>query len=223
MLDDPSLQGEELVRNLDEIALVNRRLGGNAIVLSGIEKLIEDKDLSAGLHIADLGCGSGDLPRLIVQWCRKRNIPVIVTAVDIHPYVLAYAKQLSADYPEIEYVAGDILAPGFWEQQFDVVTMSLFLHHFKDAQAEAILQAAHCSSRLGIVVNDLHRSAWAYYLFKLFIFVAGASKITRHDGLVSILRAFGRKELEKLVQDAKCKKYTIRWKWAFRWQLITMK
>jgi len=223
MLDDPSLSGGELERNLEEIALVNRRLGGNDTVLSGVHDLLKGKDVSGGVRFADLGCGSGDLPRLLVRWCRKRNIAVQVTAVDIHPSVIGYARKLSGDYPEITYVCADIFSPEFLSREFDIVTMSLFLHHFPEERIGAIIGNTYRQARWGVVVNDLHRSRRAYYLFKLFTFVTAASAITKHDGLVSILRAFRKAELLKQARLPEGSSYTIRWRWAFRWQLVIRK
>ena len=73
-------------------------------------------------------------------------------------------------------------------------------------------------SRLGVVVNDLHRNKLAYYLFSI-ISVFFNNRIVRNDGLVSILRAFKRSELENFAKKLKIKS-DIRWRWAFRFQWI---
>ena len=75
----------------------------------------------------------------------------------------------------------------------------------------------------GIVVNDLQRSKLAYRLFQMLIFIFRLEKMTANDGLISILRGFKRKDLEKFSKDLGLKKYSIKWKWAFRYQWIIEK
>ena len=41
IMDDLSMSGELLLKTLDQIASINKWLGGNAITLSGIKKLLK--------------------------------------------------------------------------------------------------------------------------------------------------------------------------------------
>ena len=75
----------------------------------------------------------------------------------------------------------------------------------------------------GIVVNDLQRSKLAYRLFQAIIFIFRLEKMTAEDGLISILRGFKREDLEKFSTELGLKKYSIKWKWAFRYQWIITK
>ena len=47
--------------------------------------------------------------------------------------------------------------------------------------------------------------------------------MSREDGLVSILRGFKKQELIQFSEKLNFKKYTIHWKWAFRYQWIIQK
>jgi hypothetical protein len=75
----------------------------------------------------------------------------------------------------------------------------------------------------GIIVNDLHRSKLAYRLFQMIIFIFKLKKMTAEDGLISILRGFKREDLEKYSRELQLKNYSIKWKWAFRYQWIIEK
>jgi hypothetical protein len=44
--------------------------------------------------------------------------------------------------------------------------------------------------------------------------------MVKYDSRLSVLKAFKRKELEQILQNAGISDYTIRWKWAFRYQII---
>jgi hypothetical protein len=99
----------------------------------------------------------------------------------------------------------------------------LTLNHFKDEDIERLMSIFYHNTSIGIVINDLQRSAVAYYLFKALCAVFGLNKMSRDDGLVSILRGFKKSELQRFSEKLNFKKYSIRWKWAFRFQWIINK
>ena len=75
-----------------------------------------------------------------------------------------------------------------------MVLATLFLHHFKEAQLVSFLENTLKQTRIGIIVNDLHRHKLAYYLFILLsLFIK--NKMITEDGLTSVLRGFKRKDL----------------------------
>lgn len=49
-------------------------LGGNEVTLNGMSQLLEEARTSKTLHIADLGCGSGDTLKLIRKLLNKRKL-----------------------------------------------------------------------------------------------------------------------------------------------------
>ena len=98
---------------------------------------------------------------------------------------------------------------------------TLFLHHFKEEQLASFLKKSIQQSKIGIVVNDLHRHKMAYYLFlALSIFIK--NKMIIEDGLTSVLRGFKRKDFEKMAEKI-TRQSTISWKWAFRFLWILKK
>jgi 2-polyprenyl-3-methyl-5-hydroxy-6-metoxy-1,4-benzoquinol methylase len=223
IIDDTTLSGHELIKTLEDVARVNRWFGGEKTLISGIQPLLERHQFSRPVEIVDLGCGSGDLPRAIVRWCRKRNISVSVTAVDLNSFFIRYAESQSKDFPEIRFETINVFSEDFRRKKFDIVVMSLFLHHFDNQKAEELLKNSYDQCRLAVVVNDLHRRPLAYYFFKYFTLAMGATAITRHDGLVSILRGFSKRDLKMLTNGIPAAKRNIKWKWAFRWQLMLEK
>jgi hypothetical protein len=79
------------------------------------------------------------------------------------------------------------------------------------------------NSNIGIVINDLQRSAVAYRLFQLVCFLFRLNSMSRQDGLISILRGFKKEELVNFSKRLQLNKYKIQWKWAFRYQWIIEK
>ena len=111
----------------------------------------------------------------------------------------------------------------FKKRKFDVVLATLFLHHFKEEELVSFLGNTLKQTKIGIVVNDLHRHKLAYYLFMILsLFIK--NKMIIEDGLTSVLRGFKRKDLVKISEQLSIKPQ-ISWKWAFRyqWTLIRTK
>ena len=220
IMDDFRMEGETLRATLDQIAQVNQLLGGNNITLEGVSMLMENVPPGKEVTIADIGCGNGDMLRTLAKTARKNGWRVKLIGIDANGYTANYAAVLSAQYPEITYYCIDILDDRFREMQYDIALCTLTLHHFEDRQIIKLMSLFRRNATIGIVINDLHRSALAYHLFQVFSRIAGMGKMAKEDGLVSILRGFKRKEIEQLSRKLNFNQYTLRWKWAFRYQWI---
>ncbi|PSL34811.1 methyltransferase domain-containing protein [Chitinophaga ginsengisoli] len=220
IMDDFQMEGETLRNTLDQIARINQLLGGNSITLEGVSMLMEDVAPGKEVTIADIGCGNGDMLRAVARIAGKKGWRVKLVGIDANEYTVNYASTLSAQYPEITYYCMDILGEKFRELQYDIVLCTLTLHHFEDRQIMKLMSLFRRNATIGIVVNDLHRSALAYRLFQLFSRLMAMGGMAKEDGLISILRGFKRKEIQELSRKLNFKQYTLRWKWAFRYQWI---
>lgn len=223
IMDDFSLHGKELRAALDQIARINQLLGGNKVTLHGIKEVLKKANTSKPIVIADIGCGNGDMLRMLADYGLKSNFNFKLIGIDANAFTVNYAKTLSNDYPNIEYVCLDIFSEEFSTIKYDIVLCTLTLHHFTNEQILNIISIFNNNAGIGIVVNDLHRSKLAYRLFKLICILFNLSKMSREDGLVSILRGFRKNELEEFSKKLNFKNYTISWKWAFRYQWIITK
>jgi len=218
IMDDFSMKGELLRDTLDKLGSINKWLGGNRITLNGIKQLLKSKSKAKTYTIIDLGCGHGDILRLVAEYGRKNGFRFNLIGIDANEDAIDYATALSVDYPEITFQKLDIFSTAFQNLEYDIVLSTLFLHHFKDEDIISLLKSLSSKATLGIVINDLHRSKIAYGLFKLLGLVISNEMVVQ-DGLTSILRAFKKSELENLskVLNVKSKIY---WKWAFRYQWL---
>lgn len=223
IMDDFSLQGRELRTALDQIARINQLLGGNKVTLSGIKKILKKVNTSEPIVITDVGCGNGDMLRMLADYGLKNHLKFKLIGIDANLFTVNYARTLSNEYQNIEYLCLDIFSDEFNQLEYDIVLCTLTLHHFTNEQILNIITTFNNNAKSGIVVNDLHRSKLAYNLFKLICKVFNLSKMSREDGLVSILRGFKNQELEQFSKKINLKNYTINWKWAFRYQWIITK
>lgn len=221
IMDDFEMTGDVLTNTLDQIASINNFLGGNSVTLNGVKKLLKSEPKSKEIVIVDLGCGNGDMLRLLAAYGKKNGLKFKLIGIDANLHTINYAKKLSVGYSEIHYLQQDILSPSFKEVSCDIVLSTLFLHHFSDNHIEHLLVNWLKKVTLGIVINDLHRHKMAYYLFKL-VSVIIKNPMVKNDGLISILRGFKRQDLIRFSAKTTARN-SITWKWAFRYQWIIQK
>jgi len=223
VMDDFDLKGDVLIQTLDKIAKINQLLGGNRLTIRGVEKMLEKERSSKLITIVDVGCGNGDMLRRLADYGIRNNWNLKLIGVDANAFTINYATGLSEKYSNISYRCEDIFDKSFSEIKYDIVLCTLTLHHFKNDDILELLMLFNKNSRLGFVVNDLHRNVVAYRLFQMLCFVFRMNEMARKDGLVSILRGFKKEELITFSKKLSFKKYSVQWKWAFRYQWIVEK
>ncbi|MCK6618418.1 MAG: methyltransferase domain-containing protein [Cyclobacteriaceae bacterium] len=219
IMDDLACSGEVVHQTLRELEFINKWLGGNAITFSGVDTLLKGRE-QAAVHIADLGCGSGEMLKLISQRLQSKGIKPILTGIDANPNIIEYAKKNCAGFSGIHLATENILAAEFQQRKFDIIVATLFFHHFTSAQLIDILKQLKKQADVGIVINDLHRHPLAFYSIKLLTKLFSKSGMVKYDAPLSVLRGFTRNELVGILKGAGITRFTLRWKWAFRWQVI---
>ncbi|TLP81425.1 methyltransferase domain-containing protein [Maribacter sp. ACAM166] len=222
IMDTFSGTTDELDIILQDINRVNRLLGGYNITLSAVFDLISDKNLES-YTILDMGCSEGTMLRKLAKEARKRNITLTLIGVDLNTQSLKLAREYSTDFPEISFVECNILTADFSNLNIDVVMTTLTLHHFSDQGVVKFVNQFNKLASLGVVINDLERSSIAFYLFKAFSFFFIKTEIAKKDGLLSIRRAFRKKDLVAYANQVKNASHYIQWKWAFRYVWVLKK
>lgn len=221
IMDDFAMEGEILRDALDKIAKINQLLGGNKLTLQGVQDLLPANPNE--IVIVDVGCGNGDMLRTLAEFGLKNNLKFKLIGIDANNFTVSHAKQLSEKYPNISYLCQDIFSKEFVDVKYDIILCTLTLHHFKDDEIVYLLNTFYTTATIGIVINDLQRSAIAYRLFQGLCFVFQLNAMSREDGLVSILRGFKKEELVAFSKKLNFSKYKIHWRWAFRYQWIISK
>ncbi|MGE0588986.1 MAG: methyltransferase domain-containing protein [Cyclobacteriaceae bacterium] len=224
IMDDLNCQGEVVEQTLRELEIINRLLGGNNVTINGIQKLVgnniqNDKTLT----IADLGCGGGDILKEINRWANKNNISVKLIGIDANPFIVRFAEKNCSEYHNIEFRVQNVFDSGFQSQSFDIIVATLFTHHFSSQELSQLFSTLNRQAKIGVVINDLHRHWFAYHSIKVLTQLFSRSKMVKFDAPLSVLRAFKKGDLVEVLNQAGIKNYILRWKWAFRWQLIILK
>jgi SAM-dependent methyltransferase len=219
IMDDLTSGGKVIDQTLKELEIINKLLGGNHVTIGAIDQLI-DRSQKKIWKIVDIGCGSGDILKRIAKWARKRNIKVELIGIDANPNIVDYAANNCKDFPEITIIVDNIFSASFKKIQCDIITATLFLHHFKDEELVALFTQFREQASTGLAINDLHRHWFAFRSIKLLTSLLSKSEMVRNDAAVSVERGFRSEEVRTLLRFARITDYSLKWMWAFRWQLI---
>jgi ubiquinone/menaquinone biosynthesis C-methylase UbiE len=192
-------------------------LGGHRITLSGFKQLIGTKK---SVTVCEIGCGGGDNWRPIRNWCRRNKIGVRYLGIDLNPDCIRFARQQNPD-KECSFLESDYARVDLERNKPDIVFSSLFCHHFDEAQLAYMLHWMRANAVIGFFINDLHRHWFAYYSIKWLSSVFSRSYLVKNDAPLSVRRGFVRSEWISLFKIAGVPDYSINWRWAFRWLIVS--
>lgn len=198
-LDDPAA----LVGNLRDLRRVNQRLGGVDASAAAIDALAAHRD---ELTVLDVGTGGGDIPLALIDRARNRGRRFRIVGVDSRPEVLAAAvlanPALTAT-DDVELHVADGRALPFADRSFDVAHASMLLHHLEPTDVLAVLREMGRVARLGVVVNDLHRSRVGWVGAWLIGHLLTRNRLTRYDAPLSVRRSYRPTEMAALLATAR--------------------
>jgi ubiquinone/menaquinone biosynthesis C-methylase UbiE len=135
----------------------------------------------------EIGAGLGDVPLRVRGALQQDGVSLQVTLLD---RLWSHLPANSAPA-----IAGDAMRLPFRDDAFDVVSCSLFAHHFEPETLPLLVQEALRVARRAVLINDLIRSrlhlGLVYLGLPLF-----ASRITWHDAPASVRRAYTVDEMQ---------------------------
>jgi 2-polyprenyl-3-methyl-5-hydroxy-6-metoxy-1,4-benzoquinol methylase len=217
-MDDFSIGGSELIETLRQLRWINQLLGAAWLTLVGVMGLWYRAGCPVQLSILDVGAGSGDINGPLLRWATRQGIQLQLTLLDLHPDTCALARQCYRSDPRVRVIQGDALHLAV--RQVDIVTTSLFMHHFPAARLPSLFKSLLGAARLGVVVNDLHRHPIAW------LFISGATRLfsrnrlIRHDAPLSVWRGFRAADFERLKQIPELASLSYVWCPFFRYLVI---
>jgi ubiquinone/menaquinone biosynthesis C-methylase UbiE len=218
-LDRPDNSDADVRENLRDIQRLNRYFGGTRAVLLHLARLIDGHPV-ARLELLDVGTGGADIPRAICRWAGGRHAAVTIEALDRSQQVLDAAREWSAEYPEIRFRRANAPPLPYPDRSFDYALCSQLLHHLTEAEGIRLLREMRRVARRGMIVADVVRSRRAYLCAAIATRLLCASRLTRNDAPVSILRAYRRDEVLRMAAEAGMPDATIsRHAW-FRFALV---
>jgi ubiquinone/menaquinone biosynthesis C-methylase UbiE len=196
ILDDPDIDDRLRARSLADVARANTIFGGSHAVLAELETALGATP-SHSLSLLDVGTGIGDIPSRVRDTWLARGLAITVFGVDLSASLLRDARAAG-----ILPVCADALALPIASKSVDIVMCSQTLHHFEMADAIAVLRELDRVARVRVIVSDIRRSWLAAAGIWLASYPLGFHPVSRHDGVVSVLRGFTPGELSQLVKRA---------------------
>jgi ubiquinone/menaquinone biosynthesis C-methylase UbiE len=196
---------------LADIDRLSAWFGGYALTIRAVRRLLRAEPSAGRMRVVvDVGGGRGDLAQRLVRVLRRKGRRVCVVLLDRDAEGLALAGPACRAYPEIVRVCADATALPFRDEGVDVAMTSLVLHHLSPAAAVASLEAMRAAARLGVVVNDLLRTRLSWLLVTIATQLFARHAVARHDGPLSVRRAYRPEEIRVLCEKARWGRFTIR-------------
>lgn len=75
LLDNDNIPFDDIRQNMKELNHINTWLGGHAITLAGLNRILKKSPKTDQLHICEIGCGGGDNLQAINKYLAKKNDP----------------------------------------------------------------------------------------------------------------------------------------------------
>ena len=194
-LDSPDIDPKIVTRSLADVARANALFGGMSAALDELMDVL--KQVPRDATLLDVGTGLGDIPCRAREEARRNGVELTTIGLDAAAE-LALACQCSVDIA----VCGDARRLPFADNSVDIVMCSQVLHHFAGNEAAALLREMDRVARVRVIVSDISRSWIAAAGLWLLSFPLRFHAVSRHDGVVSVLRGFTPTELADTVYEA---------------------
>ncbi|MGI8496598.1 MAG: methyltransferase domain-containing protein [Gemmatimonadaceae bacterium] len=179
-------------RSLRDVAKANRFFGGTRAAMAELDAALVTMP-PGPVTLLDVGSGLGDIPARARACAAGRGRSL--TAIGLESSAALASVSHS---PTLSMVLGDALRLPFRSRSVDVVLCSQLLHHFEWQDAIVVLCEMDRVARHRVIVSDLRRSWLGAAGIWLASFPLGFHPVSRHDGAVSVMRGFTRRELGRL-------------------------
>ncbi len=169
-------------------------------LLSGWEGIYEEhiKPVLATIEgratILDIGCGGGDILRLLDELCKRDGFTVEFTGIDPDNRAIEFVN--SYTWPDnITFTrahSSDLAAEG---RSFNIVISNHLMHHLDDDQLKVVCSDAEMLAADAVLFSDIERSRIGFLLFATIAPLLFRNSYIVKDGLISIRRSYRLTEL----------------------------
>ena len=213
LLDDDLGSPEEIAGSLNDLRHINDWFGGTRTTTSLLRQVAR-RTRASKLSVLEVGSGLGDVPLAAQCALAKHGVELQVTLLD----------RIWSHLPAgcVTSVSGDAMRLPFRNGAFDVVSCSLFAHHFDPPVLPRFASEALRVSRHAVLINDLIRNrlhlGLVYLGFPLF-----RSRITWNDAPASVRRAYTIGEMRSLLATVPARRIEISRNFLFRMGILIWK
>ena len=201
IMDQPELQDSLHREALDVLRLANSLSLTTRTLWRPIRKIaatIKDRPI----RILDVACGGGDVACRLALTAKKRGIPAEVHGADISETALQHSRDVAKPYGvAVEFFQLDLVNDAM-PDDFDVIVNTLFMHHLDEDDIVTLLAKMSAATRQLVLVNDILRSRFGYFLAYYVPRLISRSPVVHIDGPISIQAAFTVEEFRALSDRA---------------------
>ncbi|MGI9076350.1 MAG: methyltransferase domain-containing protein [Gemmatimonadaceae bacterium] len=209
-LDDRGVDSRTLERSMQDVALSNWLFGGRRAVLAELPGVLVAAGNST-LTLLDVGTGVGDIPKCARTTAERHGVRLQAFAVDSSESLAGAASARG-----LPTACADARRLPLRDRSVDIVTCSQLLHHFERDDGMLLVREMDRVARRLVIVGELRRSWMAAAGIWLASWVLRFHPVSRHDGVVSVLRGFTTDELRELIACATGVAPLVRRRAAFR-------
>lgn len=221
LMDDFSMGGEELREALQHLRLLNRIFSAAAPTLYGVQRLWTEAGKPKRFTILDVGSGSGDVNHRLLQWASVRQIDLHITLADITEEACEEARLIFRNEPRVQVIRGDLFE--LPEGGVDVVTGTQFVHHFASSSLPDVVGSMLRASRLGVVINDIHRHWMPWVAVWLTVRIISNNRYILNDGPLSVAKGFRAEDWHHLREALGAPEMFYSWRPLFRYVVVIRK
>lgn len=209
-MDDPNCDPELLEATYSQFESVNKLLGGwNRIY----EKYIRQPLIDAGKNasLLDIGCGGGDILRLLNSFCQQDNLNVQFTGIEPDSRAITYINK--QDWPDYfsftQAYSGDLVQQ---EKSYTIVISNHLMHHLTPEELDQLCGDAENLASRRVIFSDIDRSDLGYIGFRVIAPLLFKNSFIVEDGIRSIRRSYQKKELQPALPNG----WTVKRQFPFR-------
>jgi 2-polyprenyl-3-methyl-5-hydroxy-6-metoxy-1,4-benzoquinol methylase len=197
LMDDPQADPQRLTKTYRHFVHINRWLSGwSRLYSSQLRPVLQSG--SRTWRLLDIGAGGGDVLRYLVARAERDDITIQALAIDPDPRAAVF-YDTEPEHPGITFETTDHQALAARGQTFDIVISNHLLHHLSPRQIQSLCKSAETLATQCVVFNDIHRSRFALFLFRLGIPLFFRNSFVAEDGCRSIRRSYTATELQDIV------------------------
>jgi 2-polyprenyl-3-methyl-5-hydroxy-6-metoxy-1,4-benzoquinol methylase len=215
LLDAENIPEKDLFINLKELHIINKYLGGYQISKNALKSILDKNNTYS---ILDIGSGGGDTLKEIFKWGNKNKYNLNLYGLDLKQSCINYSL-INSPINEIQFICDDYLNINTHLKEVNIIHACLFCHHLSEREIIDLIQFAQLNNSI-LVINDLERNPFAYYSIKFLTQLFSNSYLVKNDAPLSVLRGFKRKEWISILEKSGNKSFSLKYKWAFRYELI---
>lgn len=187
-MDRPDCDPGLLNNTYGQFLRINKLLSGwDGIYEEHIKPVLETIEGQAA--ILDIGCGGGDILRLLNELCKRDGFIVEFTGIDPDNRAIEFVN--SYTWPENitfkEARSSDLVADG---QTFNIVISNHLMHHLDENQLKTVCSDAELLAVNSVLFGDIERSRTGFILFGTIAPILFRNSYIVKDGLISIRRSY---------------------------------